>query len=128
MNDIDKMIRDALSAEDHDLLADLGDEPTILQMVADTFRGRMKWVVVLVYVATTTFFLLGIFSAVRFLSAETERDLIRWGVALMCCLVVVYAPKIWYWMELNKNTVMREVKRVELQIARLAAEVRKDRG
>jgi hypothetical protein len=29
--------------------------------------------------------------------------------------------KIWFWMEMHKNAVLREVKRLELQIARLAA-------
>jgi hypothetical protein len=28
--------------------------------------------------------------------------------------------KVMYWMELNKNAVTREIKRLELQIARLA--------
>ncbi|MEE8169622.1 MAG: DUF6768 family protein [Phycisphaerae bacterium] len=32
--------------------------------------------------------------------------------------------KIWYWMEMQRIVVMREIKRVELQIARLAARIR----
>jgi|GEM_PF-3584282 len=33
--------------------------------------------------------------------------------------------KIWYWMELNRNTVLREIKRLELQVAHLAGRVGK---
>jgi len=32
--------------------------------------------------------------------------------------------KTWWWMEVNKNAITREVKRLELQIARLAARVK----
>jgi hypothetical protein len=32
--------------------------------------------------------------------------------------------KIWYWLELNKNAVTREIKRLELQVARLSARMR----
>ena len=32
--------------------------------------------------------------------------------------------KIWGWMEISKNFVTREIKRVELQIARLASRIK----
>ena len=31
--------------------------------------------------------------------------------------------KIWYWMEMNRHTLTREIKRVELQIAELVHKV-----
>jgi hypothetical protein len=32
--------------------------------------------------------------------------------------------KVWYWIEMQRIVVMREIKRVELQIARLSARIR----
>jgi len=32
--------------------------------------------------------------------------------------------KMYFWMEINKNVMLREVKRLELQVARLAARER----
>ena len=29
--------------------------------------------------------------------------------------------KVWWWMEMQKNSIIREVKRVELQVASLAS-------
>jgi hypothetical protein len=29
--------------------------------------------------------------------------------------------KMYFWMEMNKNVVLREIKRLELQVARLAS-------
>jgi hypothetical protein len=33
--------------------------------------------------------------------------------------------KVWFWMELQKNAIVREVKRLELQVASLAAQLRR---
>jgi hypothetical protein len=30
---------------------------------------------------------------------------------------------VWFWLELQKNAIMREVKRLELQVASLAAQL-----
>jgi hypothetical protein len=32
--------------------------------------------------------------------------------------------KVWFWMEIQKNAIVREIKRVELQVANLAAAMR----
>ena len=39
--------------------------------------------------------------------------------SLESCLPVM-AIKIWYWIELQKNTIVRELKRLELLVARLS--------
>ena len=39
------------------------------------------------------------------------------AVALVFLLIAISMMKIWYWMELNKHAIMRELKRVELQLA-----------
>lgn len=41
--------------------------------------------------------------------------------AALVAAVAVAMLKIWSWMEMHKNQVLREVKRLELQVARLAA-------
>jgi len=33
--------------------------------------------------------------------------------------------KLWFWMQMDKNTVIREVKRLELQVATLAGIIKK---
>ncbi|REJ67119.1 MAG: hypothetical protein DWQ31_12280 [Planctomycetota bacterium] len=124
MNELDKKIREALAAEDQELAESFADEQSIFQMIGDSFRGRHRWLVALVFVETTVFLVLAILSAVQFFQAETERDMMMWSVAFLLFLLAIMAGKIWYWMELNKNAVTREVKRVELQIAHLAQRLR----
>jgi uncharacterized membrane protein YciS (DUF1049 family) len=63
-------------------------------------------------------------AAIRFFNAETTRDIVVWALAVAVCLSAVWMMKIWYWLELNKNAVTREIKRLELQVARLSARMR----
>ncbi|MBZ0171437.1 MAG: hypothetical protein K8E66_03575 [Phycisphaerales bacterium] len=46
--------------------------------------------------------------------------MIGWGLGFLMAMIAVSMMKTWYFMEMNRNCVLREVKRVELQIARLA--------
>ena len=67
---------------------------------------------------------LGVFSAIKFFKAEATNDVVTWASAFIVCMIGVSMLKIWYWMEMQRNILTREIKRVELQIARLAARIR----
>lgn len=121
-NELDKKIKEALSAQDAELFEEYGGEQGIFELIADTFRGKRRWLVVLVYVYSIVFLVLAVITAVQFFKADPDntRDLILWAMGFMFCNFAVAMLKMWYFMEMNKNSVTREVKRLELQIARLA--------
>ncbi len=76
--------------------------------------------VLMVWVYIFVFFGLTIMTAVQFFKVETTREMIAWAIGFVFCINAVAMLKMWYFMEMNKNAVTREVKRLELQIARLA--------
>ena len=118
MNSFDDDIRSAVKGgSEH--LADAGDEGLIEQMSA-TFRSRMRYWVVLVWGMTLVMTGLCVFTAVMFFQSETTRDWIMYATIFMWAAVAVAMLKMWYWMEMNRNTHTREIKRVDLQIAKLA--------
>ena len=117
MTDLDAKIRDALKAEDADLF---GDEPGLPAMVAESFRSKNRWLVWVVWVSIFIFTAIAAWTAYRFFTAETIDAKLEWGLIVALAMLSVVMLEQWYWMELQKNTVVREVKRVELQIARLA--------
>ena len=122
MNDLDNKIREALSAQDAELFEEFGGEQGLMEMIVDTFRGQRRWMVVLGVIYSIVFFVLAIITAVLFFKTDPEstRDLIMWAMGFMFCNFAVAMLKMWYFMEMNRNAVTREVKRLELQIARLA--------
>ena len=124
MNVLDDKIREALQQEDAELFKDVGGEPSIYEMLMETFRGRHRWLVFLTMFWTIVFMVLGVFSVIRFFRAEETRDMLMWAAASAFLLSGVSMMKVWYWMELNKNSVTREIKRLELQIAHLAGRLK----
>ena len=61
----------------------------------------------------------------QFVQAQELRDMLRWGAASALAFGGVTLIKIWFWLELQKNDIVHEVKRLELQVASLAAQLRR---
>jgi hypothetical protein len=123
MSELDDRIRQALQDEDAELLAEFGKEPSIFEMLMETVRGRHRWLTVFGVCWGIIFTVLAMVSAVAFFRAEATREMLMWAAACVICVSALSMVKVWYWMELNKNAVTREIKRLELQIARLAARI-----
>ena len=124
MKDLDKKIQEALRNEDAELFDEFSAEPSIFEMLIETFRGRHRWLSVMGVFWTIVCLVLGVLAAIRFFNAAATRDMLLWAAACVVCMSGVSMMKVWYWMELNKNAVTREIKRLELQIARLAGRIK----
>ena len=120
MKKLDEQIREALRAEDADIFAD-GPEQSLHEMVIASFKGKQRWLVIMSFCGGFVYTGLAIFTAVRFFQAETMRAMIGYATGFIFCLIAVGLTKVWYWMQLDKNAILREVKRLELQVARLSA-------
>ena len=118
MKDIDELIRETLSKEDAQWF-DEWDEQSLTEKVVASFRGKSRWLVIVVYVSILIFAVLMIIAAVRFFRADSTRDMILFATGFLFCNLSVAMLKTWYWMELNKNAVTREIKKIELQLAML---------
>ncbi|MGD9967762.1 MAG: DUF6768 family protein [Hyphomonadaceae bacterium] len=120
MSNLDRAIREALSKEDAEFLARFEDHSTPVGAALETFRGR--WALMNGFAALITFVLFGgfLYFVWRMLSAGDVRDVVLWSVAAVLAMLGVAMLKMYFWMEMNKNAVLREVKRLELQVARLA--------
>jgi len=121
MNELDRKIQEALRKEDADAAEAFGQEPSMVELMMETFRGRHRKLVWLTTTWALVFFVLAVVSGVRFFRTDDTRDMLTWAVAFIFCMSAVSMLKMWWWMEMNKNAITREVKRLELQIARLAA-------
>ena len=75
------------------------------------------------WIAGAALFVAGWVLASRFLQAEELAEMLRWGAASALAFAGLALVKVWFWLELQKNAVVREVKRLEVQVASLAAEL-----
>jgi hypothetical protein len=125
MKDIDEKIREALREEDSELLEHYRGEQSIPQMIIDSFRTRNRWVAVWIFTVGTVFSLLGLVAAYQFFHAESAREMTAWATGFVVCAIVITMVKMGYWMELNKNSLAREIKRLELELANLSRRISK---
>ncbi|WP_272149454.1 DUF6768 family protein [Tenacibaculum aiptasiae] len=120
--DIDKLIKETLTEEEAKFYEEL-DEQNVFQMIGGLFQGKNKWIMVLMNIMTLVFFGLFIYCIVKFFNSEVTKDLIKWGVGTMIFLLGVSMLKIFAWMQMDKNALLREIKRLELQVSSLAGKI-----
>jgi hypothetical protein len=119
MNTFDDDIRGAMQAADDASLRSAGDEGMI-QQVAATFRSRMRLWILITWVATLLWVGVAVWAATAFFRAQDTRDWIMFACIFLFACMATAMLKLWYLMEMNRNTHTREIKRVEMQLARLA--------
>lgn len=119
IEEIDVLIREALGQADADLLDQFGEQ-SIPEMITEAFRGRHRLEMGAVTLVIMIFFGLTIFCAVRFLGATEIRQMMLWGAGVFIGFSSMAGFKLVGWMEMNRNALAREIKRLELQIAQLA--------
>ncbi len=120
---IDVLIRDALGQEDAELFEQLGEQ-SLLQKQMEVFRSQSAWMTIGILVVGIAFMALSVYSAIRFYSAPELREMIIWVAVFFFSMSAVMALKLWDWMEIERATVTREIKRLELRIAQLASSLR----
>lgn len=124
MKTLDEAIKDALTKEDAELLARLEQEPGSIQQIAGIFQGPLNWIYVTFLIAAIVVGIFGVYSGWQFAVSTELRPLFYWGAVTGFCVVVLAVVRIVFFMQINTNRLLREIKRVELQVALLAAKQR----
>ena len=121
MDNLDSRIKKELEQETAEIDALLAKEGGMPDMVSAMFKGSMRrWIWVLGFFSLV-FFSLTIWSGYHFYLAKTIDDRVFWGVWMIMGAGAVTANKSWSWMEMNRASMMREIKRLELAVAALAS-------
>ena len=116
---IDDLIKQSLNKEDARFYDNL-DELSIFETFGSIFKGKNKWVTIYVSIVTLAFFIFMIYSVIKLFEVQNTNDMLKWGIGAMLSFITVGFIKAYYWMEMNKNVLLREIKRLELQITLLA--------
>ena len=117
MRDIDNLIEEALGQEERELLHRIGEEPGFFGMAFGMFSGRLGWVNVLMMIVQALLFLAGAYAAWMFFAAQDIVSQLRWGLPSAVLLITATMIKLALWPNIQTDRVMRELKRIELQLA-----------
>lgn len=121
-SDLDRLIRDALQQDEADLLDRFGEQSTG-ELLTEPFRGRRRFTAMGGVAGSLLLFAAAIVSAGRFLQASDQRYMLIWGGAVAFCLGSVMIFKVWYWVEMARLALQRDIKRVELQVSLLSQQL-----
>lgn len=121
MSKLDDAIQQALTDEDKYFLAQFEKEPNSLVQMAGVFSGPLAWLYIAFIAAAVILAPFGLYCAYQFFTATDLRPLLYWGFGVTAILIVLSVVRLVFFMQINTNRVLREMKRLELQVARLAA-------
>lgn len=113
---IDELIHQALSEDEAKFYDQLGEQ-SIFEMVGGLFQGRLKWITVIMMIVMVIVFVIGVYSLVQFFKVEGLRLMMIWAGAFFLCMMAVALLKLFSWMQIDKNAILRELKRLELQVS-----------
>lgn len=118
MSSIDDKIKQALSEEFNQAIKenDKIDANPFKQMSVG-FKGKMGWMYigVIIFGVISTF--VSIYSIYSFYFETETKALIGWAVVIIISIFLTQISKMWYWSELGRNRIIRELKLLELQLA-----------
>ncbi len=117
--EIDQIIKDTLTQEEAKFYDEL-EEQNLLNQLGSLFKTKMGWLIVVMNIVNLVVFALSIYCVVQFLNTEHTNELIKWGAGFFTCWTTMAMIKLFVWMQMDKNTLLREMKRLELQIAALS--------
>lgn len=114
--DIDKLIEESLSKEDAQFYQDL-DEQGMFKQWGGLYSGKLgKWAIVV-----TTFqiiiTLLAFWFGYKFFTVQDTILMAKYGVGLLIGVIMNGLLKQWHWMQMDKNSILLEMKRLEFQVA-----------
>lgn len=121
MSKLDNAIQQALTEEDKEFLARFEKEPNSLVQMAGVFSGPLAWIYVAFIAAAVILAPIGIYCGYQFFTATELRPLLYWGFGVTAILIVLSVVRLVFFMQISTNRMLREIKRLELQLARMAA-------
>lgn len=116
---LDEKITKVLNQESQEVDHLMLEEPGVIGMLKASFKGGMRFWFVLVYIFGLLAFLAFIWSGYQFWHATETNDAVFWGIAIVVALQVQMSLKMWSFMEMNRISVMREVKRIEILLSKM---------
>ncbi|MEL7187566.1 MAG: DUF6768 family protein [Pseudomonadota bacterium] len=125
MNEIDDKILAAIRTETEESLDDYKEELGLFGLVNESFKGKLRWVVFTAFALILAFIALGVYCAFNFVHATDIGVKLNWFGGSALAFLIVIVLRLWYFMELNRLSIRREVKRVELQVSLLGAMIEK---
>ncbi len=119
MNELDEKIRQALADTGIDTDGFDNEDDSLRSLIADAYQGKLRWIWVLGTFWQLVFFAIFVYAGIRFFGMSGTEDPLFWATIFLMSGMGVSMMKLMHWMLINRNRILREIKRLELEVARL---------
>lgn len=120
---LDDKIKQALAADSEQVAQLLDTDTGMYDRIFDVFRGNMRFWNMFAFLLSVIIAGFMIWSGYHFFTTQSADDKLYWGVLLLIFWTGTLGLKIWFWLEMNRHATSREIKRLELVVAQLAAKL-----
>jgi len=122
MEDIDKLIKETLTEEESKFYDEL-DEQGLLGSIKSIFMGKLGWLAIIMNIINLAVFGYMIYCFIQFFDVTETNELIKWGLGIVVCITFMSMIKLYGWMQMDKRAILREMKRLELQVSSLSSKI-----
>lgn len=116
MSNFDDRVRQALQG------ADAGDTTGALDRIGETFLKQSRALMLLGIAKMVFFVAVAAGSAVMFYRSTDPKTYTAWAAIFVVMLLSLGIGFVLYWLELIRNAMMREIKRLEVRVTRAIAD------
>jgi len=102
-------------------------EDSCRSMMRDFFSRKMRWIMIILYVWSFIFIALIIISIIQFFRTDQTKFQIIYASIFICCSLSIGFCKVIAFVMLQRHSIKREIKRLELSIAELSDSVKTKR-
>ena len=96
------------------------EQANALQLIGQSFKGTFRLTFVVVVTMQLVFAGLAIYCAYHMVNVMDVGFKINWLAGTISSVIGFAIARLWFFMELNRLSMIREIKRVELQVSLLA--------
>ena len=121
---IDDIIKEALTQEEAKFYNEL-DEQGIWKKIGGLFRGKNAWFFIMMNILNLIMLGIAIYCIIQFFNTESTNELIKWSMIFFFCAMMMSMLKLYAWMQMDKNSIIRELKRLEFQVSILSSKLSK---
>ncbi len=94
-------------------------EDTLRSMLGDFYNKKMTFIIILVWIEFLIILALAIFSGIKFFETDQVASQIMYATIFICCIQFFVLIKVFALHMISKNSIKREIKRLEIRIAEL---------
>ncbi len=118
MSEFDERLKGLLSEEDEAFINESLDETGYYKEALASLKGPGAGMNILVWIGVFVFAGVMLFAIYAFFQAETVKDQIMWAALAIMGNSAQIAMKLWFYNHLNRFALMKEIKRLQLEVAR----------